>query len=143
MRLRWPVPTLQDEPAQVFILRQGLKTLPHVGFVDDDVLFGTVRGIETEVFEHALEDRVQPPGTYVLGGAIHVKGDVGHGFDGRLRYFELDSFRAAASTACIGVTVDMVKVPRGSGDARVPGTPYLVCFDMLRVIDPRLPVTRR
>jgi catalase len=26
---------------------------------------------------------------------------------------------------------------------QVPGTPYLVCFDVLRVIDPRLHVTRR
>ena len=35
---RWARPTLQDEPAQVFVLREGLEPLADEGLVDDDVL---------------------------------------------------------------------------------------------------------
>ena len=86
--------TLQDKPAQVFILRQGVEALADLGLVDDDVLFGSVRGVEAQVFEHALQDRVQPAGADILGRSVHVEGDVGHGFDRRFGKLEVDPLGA-------------------------------------------------
>ena len=34
-------------------------------------------------------------------------------------------------------------IPRDQAFTRIPGTPYLVCFYVLQVIDPQFPVTRR
>jgi hypothetical protein len=39
--------------------------------------------------------------------------------------------------------LDRPNRPQGPTYPLIPGTPYLVCFDVLRVIDPRLQVTRR
>ena len=38
-----------------------------VGGVDDDVLLGPVGGVEAELLDDPLEDRVQPAGADVLG----------------------------------------------------------------------------
>jgi hypothetical protein len=65
--VRWAVPALKDKPAQVFILREGVEAQAHLGLVDGDVSIGPVGGVEAEVFEDALEDRVQPPRADVLG----------------------------------------------------------------------------
>ncbi len=56
----------EDEPAQIFILGKGLEPLADEGFVDDDVLVGAVRGVEAQVFEHALENRMEPAGADIL-----------------------------------------------------------------------------
>ena len=46
---------------------QLLEPLADEALVDDDLLLGAVGGVEADVLEHALEDRVQPAGADVLG----------------------------------------------------------------------------
>ena len=58
------------------------------------VLILSVGGIEADVLEHALEDRVQPAGADVLGRPVDLEGQVGHGFDGVAGEFERDSLGA-------------------------------------------------
>jgi hypothetical protein len=57
----------QNEPAQIFVLGKGLEPLADEGLVDDDVLVGPIRGVEAQVFEHALENGMEPAGADILG----------------------------------------------------------------------------
>ncbi len=90
---RWAMSTLQNKPAQVFILREGVKPLAHMRLIDDHMLFGPVRGVEAELFEHPLQDRMQTAGADVLGRSVHMEGDVCHGFDCGFGEFQVDSLR--------------------------------------------------
>src|SRR5262245_37684744 len=68
---------LQYKFAQVFLVQHIIQPFPHVGPVNDDVLVVDVGTLETDVFQHPLQDGVQPAGADVLRGAVDLEGDVG------------------------------------------------------------------
>jgi hypothetical protein len=57
----------QNEPAEIFVFGKGLEPLADEGLVDDDVFVGPVGGVEAQVFEHALENGMEPACANVLG----------------------------------------------------------------------------
>src|SRR5208282_381075 len=60
----------KDIAAQVLVFGKRLETLTDELLVDDDLLILSVGGIEADVFENALEDRVQAASADVLGSAV-------------------------------------------------------------------------
>src|SRR4051812_20008450 len=82
----------EDVPAQVLILRESLQPLADELVVDDDSLLATVRRVEADVLEDAFQDGVQPAGADVLGRAVDLEGQVGHGLDGVAGELERDAF---------------------------------------------------
>src|SRR5271157_1082106 len=84
----------KDIAAQVLVLGKRLETLTDELVVNADLLILSVGGIEADVFENALEDRVQAASADVLGRAVDQEGQVGHGLDRVAGEFQLHPFGA-------------------------------------------------
>ena len=75
---------LQDVIRNINIFRDVTELISHIALVDGDVLVFEVRRIEGEVFQDALQDRIEAAGADVFGLCIHAGGDVGDGGEGVL-----------------------------------------------------------
>ena len=83
---------LQDVIRNIYILRDVTELISHIALVDGDVLIFEVRRIEGEVFQDALQDRIEAAGADVFGLGIHAGGDVGDGGEGVLGEGDVDAF---------------------------------------------------
>ena len=70
---------LQDVIRNIYIFRDVAELISHIALVDGDVLVFEVRRIEVEVFQDALQDRIEAAGADVFGLCIHTGGDGGEG----------------------------------------------------------------
>ena len=75
---------LQDVIRNINIFRDIAELISHIALVDGDVLVFEVRRIEGEVFQDALQDRIEAAGANVFGLYIHTGGNIGDGGEGVL-----------------------------------------------------------
>ena len=75
---------LQDVIRNIYIFRDVAELISHIALVDGNVLVFEVWRIEGEVFQDALQDRIEAAGADVFGLGIHTGGDGGDGGDGVL-----------------------------------------------------------
>lgn len=83
---------LQDVIRNIYIFRDVAELISHIALVDGDVLVFEVRRIEGEVFQDALQDRIEATGADVFGLGIHAGGDVGDGGEGVFGEGDVDAF---------------------------------------------------
>ena len=83
---------LQDIIRNINILGDVAELISHIVLVDGDVLVFEVRRIEGEVFQDALQDRIEAAGADVFGLCIHAGGDVGDGGEGVFGEGDVDAF---------------------------------------------------
>ena len=83
---------LQDVIRNIYIFRDVTELISHIALVDGDVLVFEVRRIKGEVFQDALQDRIEAAGADVFGLCIHAGGDVGDGGEGVLGEGDVDAF---------------------------------------------------
>lgn len=83
---------LQDVIRNIYILRDVTELISHIALVDGDVLIFEVRRIEGEVFQDALQDRIEATGADVFGLGIHTGGDVGDGGESVFGEGDVDAF---------------------------------------------------
>lgn len=83
---------LQDVIRNIYIFRDIAELISHITLVDGDVLVFEVRRIEGEVFQDALQDRIEAAGADVFGLGIHAGGDVGDGGEGVFGEGDVDAF---------------------------------------------------
>mgnify|MGYP002942642323 CR=1 FL=1 len=74
------------------IFRDVAELISHIALVDGDVLVFEIRRIEGEVFQDALQDRIEATGADVFGLGIHAGGDVGDGGEGVFGEGDVDAF---------------------------------------------------
>ena len=97
--------TLQHVTRQILVLdRLGEDPLDVCG-VDGDLLAAHVAGVERQLVEQALEDRVQAPRADVLGLLVHDRGEARHLADRVLAERQGDAFRAKESGVLDGERV--------------------------------------
>ncbi len=65
-----------------------------MGGVDHDLLSGAVGGIEAQLFDDTLKNRMQPPSADILSRPIHLIGDFRHRFNRILGEFDGNTLRA-------------------------------------------------
>ena len=70
---------LQDVIRNINIFRDVAELISHIALIDGDVLVLEVRRIEGEVFQDALQDRIEAAGADVFGLGIYTGGDGGDG----------------------------------------------------------------
>lgn len=83
---------LQDVIRNIYIFRDIAELISHIALVDGDVLVLKVRRIEGEVFQDALQDRIEAAGADVFGLGIHAGGDVGDSGEGVFGEGDVDAF---------------------------------------------------
>lgn len=83
---------LQDVIRYINIFRDVTELISHIALVDGDVLILEVRRIEGEVFQNALQYRIEAAGADVFGLGIHAGGDVGDGGKGVFGEGDVDAF---------------------------------------------------
>lgn len=83
---------LQDVIRNIYILRDIAELISHITLVDGDVLVFEVRRIEGEVFQDALQDRIEAAGADIFGLGIHAGGDVSDRGEGVLGEGDIDAF---------------------------------------------------
>lgn len=83
---------LQDVIRNINIFRDVAELISHIALVDGDVLIFEVRRIEGEVFQDALQDRIEAAGADVFGLGIHARGDVGDSGEGVFGEGDVDAF---------------------------------------------------
>ena len=75
---------LQDVIRNIYIFRDVAELISHIALVDGNVLVFEVWRIEGEVFQDALQDRIEAAGADVFDLGIHTGGDGGDGGEGVL-----------------------------------------------------------
>src|SRR5215510_2962710 len=83
---------LQDVSTKVFILHDVGQHIAHVSCVNNLALLFQVGAFEGNLVEDFLQDRVQSARAYVLGGLVHLEGEVGYFVNRVFGDFERDAF---------------------------------------------------
>src|SRR5438034_7131250 len=69
-------PTLEDIPAQIFVVGNRLETAPHKVLIHAQGLRTAIRKTEKHVLEQRRHHRVKSAGADVLHAVVHVTGDL-------------------------------------------------------------------
>src|SRR5262245_8234111 len=85
-----PVAILQNVSTKVFILHNVGQHLAHVSCVNNLALLFQVGAFKGNLVEDFLQDRVQSARAYVLGGLVHLEGEVGYFVNRVFGYFGRD-----------------------------------------------------
>src|SRR5947208_11581073 len=76
LRLRLVLPSSQDVPRQVLVTGDVAEASPHVAGVDGQLLARHLRGVEGDLLQEPLHDRVEPPCPDVLRARVHLHRNV-------------------------------------------------------------------
>src|SRR2546428_6295616 len=84
----------EDVPREVLVAGELAQARVDVTGVDRQLLARQVGGVERDLFQELLHDRVKAPGPDVLGRRIHPHGDLGEGVDRIRREGQRHALRA-------------------------------------------------
>src|SRR6185369_11088024 len=80
---------LQNEFAQILVLRQRGQFLLDICGVDRNLAMSHIGSLEAQFLEQPFHDRVQPTGPDILGRLIHAEGKVGQSVGGVRRELQI------------------------------------------------------